>query len=109
MGVIKDGKKIEINIGGVSKSTLATLLEEQQKNILDAIYKVTRGEIAIAENQSSNNLEETQIKSNSLDKIADVMTTNRDTNISNFDKKTDNIKITKKDVSKSIDMLKNLE
>jgi uncharacterized protein YcbK (DUF882 family) len=111
--VIKDGKKIEINIGGISKSTLENLLEEQQKNILEAISKAS-GKTTIIERQvgDSKSIEdntEREIKENSLSKIADVMSNGGESSTSNLDKRKNNTTTTKKDVSKTLDLLKDID
>jgi hypothetical protein len=111
--IIHDGKKLslEVNIGGVSQSQLEKILGEHSKMILDGLDKKI-GEMpkqTYDNNRIAENKEEKEIESNSLDKIANIMSTVVDKNKSNFDNKIGNIKKTKRDVSKEIDILKNLE
>jgi len=113
--IIHDGKKVEISIGGISKSQLEKILGEHGKMILDGLDKkiggmpkqtvVYNGKGAIEENSQ----EETEIRSNSLDKIANIMSTVVEKNEHNFNNKLGNVKKIKRDVSKEIDMLKDLE
>jgi hypothetical protein len=111
--IIHDGKKLEISIGGVSKSQLEKILGEHSQMILDGLGKkigeISRQTAVYDKEGSADSKEEREIKANSLDRIADIMSTVAEKNESNFDKKIGHIKKTKKDVSKEIDMLKNLE
>ena len=110
--VIKDGKKIEINIGGISKSQLEKILADQNSTIIQALSnKLDAMPVANASvtTVAQSTKEDVEIRSNSLDRIAEAMTTSRDSNKSNIDSKKENIKITKKDVSKSIDLLKDID
>ncbi len=108
--IIHDGKKIEISIGGISKSQLEKILQEHGKNIIDVLgKKLSESKIEHIFHNDQDNKEEKEIKINSLDKIADVMTTQVDNKENNFDNKMGNIKTTKKDVSKTIDILKNID
>jgi len=110
--IIRDGKKIEINIGGISKSQLEKILAEHGQMVVDGLSKQFCN---LPKLQTSNNIadkefnEETEIKSNSLDRIANVMSTSTEKQESNFDNKIGNITTSKKDVSKAIDILKNID
>ena len=111
--IIHDGKKIEVNIGGISKSQLEKILQEQGKMILDGLDKkigeIPKQTVIYNGGVREDSIEEKEIKTNSLDKIADIMSTVVEKNESNFDNKIGRIKKTKRDVSKEIDMLKDLE
>jgi len=110
--IISDGKKLEINIGGISKSQLEEILGQQGQMFLDAMGKKI-GEMprqtVVYGGQNPEDPMEQEIKTHSMDKIADVMSTVSRENESNFDSKIGRIKTTKKDASKEIDMLKDLE
>jgi hypothetical protein len=113
--IIHDGKKLalEVNIGGISQSQLEKILGEHSQMILDSLGKkigeMPKQTVIYNGSESIESKEEKEIKSNSLDKIADLMATVVKANESNFENKIGKIKKTKKDVSKEIDMLKNLE
>lgn len=112
--IIHDGKKIEVNIGGISKSQLEKILSEHSNILLEGLGKklseipkqtiVYNGE----GNREENSKDEMEIKVNSMEKIADAMSTVVGKK-SDLNKKIGNIKTTKKDVSKTIDILKNLD
>lgn len=111
--IIHDGKKLEISIGGISRSQLEKILSEHGQMILDGLGKkigeMPKQTVVYNGGVREDGKEEKEIKTNSLDKIADIMSTVVNKNQSNFDKKIGHIKKTKRDVSKEIDMLKDLE
>ena len=111
--IIHDGKKIEVNIGGISKSQLEKILGEHGKIILEGLDKkigeIPKQTVVYNPDGKIESKEETEIRANSMEKIADVMSTVEGKKDSNFNKKIGNIKKTKRDVSKEIDMLKDLE
>ena len=111
--IIHDGKKLEINIGGISQSQLEKILGQHSQLILEGLGKkigeIPKQTVIYNGGVGEDSKEEKEIKTNSLDKIADIMSTVVDKNESNFDNKIGRIKKTKRDVSKEIDMLKDLE
>ena len=111
--IIHDGKKVEVNIGGISKSQLEKILGEHGKIILEGLDKkigeIPKQTVVYREGEKEESKEEMEIKVNSMEKIADIMSTVEGKKDSNFSKKIGNIKKTKRDVSKEIDMLKDLE
>jgi len=111
--IIHDGKKIEVNIGGISKSQLEKILSEHGQMILDGLGKkigeIPKQTVVYNDGIREDSAEEKEIKTNSLDKIADIMSTVVEKTKPNFDKKIGHVKKTKRDVSKEIDMLKDIE
>jgi hypothetical protein len=111
--IIHDGKRLEINIGGISQSQLEKILGQHSQMILDGLGKkigeMPKQTVFYNGGVKEDNIEEKEIKTNSLDKIADIMSTVVDKSESNFDNKIGRIKKTKRDVSKEIDMLKDIE
>lgn len=109
-----DGKNLDVHIEGLSQDLLEKILDQHGNSILsklgekiDGISKATNyqgGQYSQKENE-----EEAIIVSNSLEKIADIMSTTNRGEESNINKKSQNITTTTKDVSKTIDLLKNLD
>jgi len=110
--IIQDGKKNEASMEGLSQSQLESILGQQGQMFLEALSKKLKEmpqQTIIYGGQTLENQEEKEIKENSLDKIADIMSTVSKGNESNFNNRIGRIKKTKRDVSKEIDMLKDLE
>jgi len=114
--IIHDGKRLEVavNIGGVSKSQLEKILGEHGKTIIEALgKKLAEGGnkteyVGIDQNGGRIGSEETEIRANSMEKIADIMATVEEKK-TDLSKKIGNVKTTRKDVSKTIDILKHLD
>jgi len=110
--IIHDGKKIEVNIGGISKSQLEKILQEQGKMILDGLDKKI-GEMpkqTVVYNGGKNIENQEDMSEESLNSIAKEMVKDRHNTESNFDSlgKRQKIKMDKEKVKKTLDLLNDL-
>jgi hypothetical protein len=110
--IIHDGKKIEVNIGGISKSQLEKILSEHGQMILDGLGKKI-GEMpkqTVVYNKDGSVENQEAVSTESLNSIAKEMVKDRHNTESNFDSlgKRQKVKMDKEKVKKTLDLLNDL-